>query len=399
MGEQSVPVLLGEVERGTITEMAALVGATRFSRHTLVRSEASGLAQMLNVREGDAFDEGEILVKIDDSDYRVRLQLEEASLLRAQRVLEEMKAGTRPERVARLRAVVQEAEANLREARDDLTRTENLFKQDVQTEAELTRARATAEQAEAQLLAAKASLDEAVSGPRREEILIAEADVAVQQARVDAVQHDIAKTQVVAPYDGVVLELFTDVGNYLESGSNVMQIAPRTEIEAVLEVPDRFIQYLQPGRTFQLTIDAYPGQSFDAEVITFIPLADRQSRNFQLRSRIMVGDKLLASGMFVRARLPVVSRENAILVPDDALTLKNQERLLFVVNDDNTVTQHLVTIGLSSGDRVEIVDPPLEPGTRIVTTGNEVLYPGAKISPAGEGGPGGPPAADEPGAH
>ncbi len=385
--EPVFPVTVAEVERGSITESAPLLGTTRYLRRTVLKSEANGMTLELTVREGDSFTKGQLLAKQDDRDYRVQLAQAQANLQRAARQLEELKAGTRAEVIAQIEATIAEAQAQVRLSDDELKRTKSLFDQKVRTEAELIRAEANKAMAEARLQQAQTRLTEAKNGPREVEIRVAEAEVAVQQARVEAVEHDIRKCTIVAPFDGVVLERFIELGYYLESGENVLEIASREQLEARMEVPDRYIAFLKTGTTFTVTADALPDETFDARIVGFIPLADEQSHNVELRAMVENPGTHLVAGMFVRGNLPVVSRTDTMLIPQNAITLKDEQQVVFRVKDDNSVEQLPVRVGLATAEKAEILDPPLEPGMRLVTTGGELLFPGAKVKPAGAGSP------------
>ena len=140
----------------------------------------------------------------------------------------------------------------------------------------------------------------------------------------------------------------------------------------------RYARHLVPGATFPLRADAFPGDVFSARLLAVVPIADERSRNLQVRAELLAAPAQLVAGMFVRGELSVASREAARLLPVDAVTLREDESVVFTVQDDH-VQLVPVTLGLRSGTHVEVVDPKLAEGTVVVTTGGEVLYPGAKI--------------------
>jgi membrane fusion protein (multidrug efflux system) len=157
-----------------------------------------------------------------------------------------------------------------------------------------------------------------------------------------------------------------------------LQVAASGEREAVLEVPERFARHLAPGGRFPMHADAYPDVEFQGEIIAVVPIADERSRNLRLRASLVDAPEGLIAGMFVRGDLPVVTRSDTALVPVDAVTLRDDKRVVFTVEGD-TVEYVPVRTGLEGDGRIEIVEPLLASGTRVVTTGGEVLYPGAKV--------------------
>jgi multidrug efflux pump subunit AcrA (membrane-fusion protein) len=392
--EPKTPVTVAAVEQGTITETAALVGSTRYVQMATLKSEAEGQIVALELREGQRFKRGDVLLRVDERDPQTAVAEVEAALQKATRVLEDLKAPTRPELVAQLAARVTEAEANVTLAADVLARTERLFAQAIQTEAEQVRARAGKATADAFLAQAKAALDEARNGTRPEEIRIAEADVAVQQARLASAKRQLEKCRLLAPWDGVVLSRHVNLGGYVKLGDNVLTVAATGEVEALLAIPERFVRFLQADTTFTLRADALPEETFPARLAAIVPQADERSRNLQVRCTVENPQGLLLGGMFVRAELPVLTKADALLVPPDAVTLRGDQALLFTVAD-GVVQQHTVRLGLIGKGKVELLEPALAVGTQVVTTGGEVLAPGGKVmvkDPAAAP-PSGPPAA------
>lgn len=392
--EPKTPVTVAAVEQGTITETAALVGSTRYVQAATLKSEAEGQIIALELREGQRFKRGDVLMRVDERDAQTTVVEVEAALQRAQRVLEDLKAPTRSEIVARLAARVTEAEANVTLAADELARTERLFAQAIQPEAELVKSKAAKAIADAALAQARAELDEARNGTRPEEVRIAEADVAVQQARMASAKRQLEKCRLLAPWDGVVLRRHVNLGGYVKLGDDVLAVAATGEVEAMMEIPERFVRFLQADSTFALRADALPGETFAARLVAIVPLADERSRNLRVRCTVDNPAGLLLGGMFVRAELPVVSKADALLIPPDAVTLRGDQALVFTVAED-VVQQHVARLGLVGKGKLELLEPVLPVGTQVVTTGGEVLAPGGKVivkDPAAAS-PSGPPAA------
>ena len=371
-------VTVAPVIAGAITETASLIGSVRWTRQTQVRSEVPCAITEVNVREGDVFAEGDLLVGLDSRDHEIRVKQAQADLERAKRSLEELKAGTRAEILRQLEATVRVHEARLLQADDELQRTRKLFEQNVQTKADMVRAQATRAETVALLDQAKARLEEAESGTRPETIRVAEAQVDVRHAAVLAAELELTKCAVRAPFAGAVLKRFIEAGAYVSDGDPLFEIASIDAREVVLQVPERYARHLAPNTTFPLRADAFPEDVFSAKILAVVPIADERSRNLRLRAEILDAPAQLVAGMFVRGELSVASRIAAKLLPVDAVTLREDEPVVFTVQDDR-VQLVPVRLGLRSREHVELLDSTLAEGTTVVTTGGEVLFPGAKI--------------------
>ena len=380
-------VTVAPVEQGVITETASLLGSLRWVRQTTVKSETAGRVIAVSMREGETFGQDEVLVRIDERDHQIQRQKAEADLRKAMRSLEELKAGTRREVLDRLDAEVQENGAGLMQAEDKLQRAERLFAEGIATKAELVQAQALGAEAEALMNQSKARYEEARNGPRPEAIRVAEAEVDVRQTAVLEAERELEKCVFHAPFAGAILQTFTEVSAYVQVGDPLFEIAATGELEARLEVPERYARHMHPGVRLSLRADAFPESPFTGEVIAIVPIADTRSRNLQLRADLVQAPGGLVAGMFVRGELPVRSSGDATLLPVDAVTLHEDRPVVFAVEGE-TVQRVDVQLGLQGEVMVELLSPALSLGTQVVTTGGEVLFPGAKVQVGGASTPG-----------
>jgi multidrug efflux pump subunit AcrA (membrane-fusion protein) len=397
-------VTLDKLERGPIVEYATLLGAVRWPQRALLKSEITGPVTAAPLREGDRFKAGDMLVTVDVRDYEIRVAQAQADLLRAEKQLAHAKLGTREEVIARIAAEAPEIEARLALARSELARTEVLFKEEVRTQSDLDMARATYAQTQAQLVAHRARLEEAKAPPRVEDIAVAEANVAAAEVAVRAAQRDVDKARIVAPYDGVVIAKSVELGGYVRAGDTLLEIVATDHLEVIVEAPETLMGAMARGVEFRATADALPAVPLTCTIVAVIPEADPQTRNFRLRATVVGGEGLLMAGMFIRATVPVAANDDALLAPLDAVTLQGTRQVVWVArpseDPQNPGLQAFpvpVTLGLTSGDRVEISGDGLAAGDVVITTGGELLQPGgAVMEPPTGGPPGGPPGAAPP---
>jgi RND family efflux transporter MFP subunit len=302
-------------------------------------------------------------------------------------VLGELKAGTRPEEIAQARAVVAGFEARLEYARSRLTRLTRLVERGTSTTDELQDAQTEMRQFEAQLAGAKAALALAEAGPRAEQIAQAAAAVAAQEAQVERIDDQLSKHTIRAPFDGWVVERFTEKGQWVARGGLIARIAELDRVEIEVQVPELLIGSLSAGATVRLDIDAAPNQTWIGTVERVVPQADLLSRSFPvkvtLENRVVDGQPVLRGGLLARAWLPVGKTGLAVVVPKDALVLGAGPPFVYAVETTapgaGTVRPVPVTLGAAVGGAVE-VRGDIAAGQLVVVRGNERLRPGMAVS-------------------
>jgi membrane fusion protein (multidrug efflux system) len=266
-------------------------------------------------------------------------------------------------------ASVQQALVNQARAERDLSaaklkRTEELFQKKFLSAAALDDAKATEEIAAAKLALAQANLD---------------------------------KMTIRAPFAGQIGIRQVSVGDYLKEGVDLVNLEDLSSMKADFRVPEQISGRLAVGQTVQLQSDAFAGASFPAKVVAIDPAVEAAGRSLLLRAELRDVSRRLKPGMFVRVRLVLESRPNAILIPEEALVTAQNRLTVFKVVEGKAVATPVVTGLRSQLDQravVEVVkglaaDDVVVTAGQIKIRGNNV--PVKVAEPAAAKGPGGPP--------
>jgi len=177
-----------------------------------VGAKVMGRVAWIGVEKGDTVTEGQVLVRLEDSEFRAQVNQANANLAAAQARLDRLQSGSRPQEKLKDKAAVLEAEANLKNAEAEYQRTETLYRSGVTSKAELDRALAQRDSARALVEAARQSSQMTDIGPRKEEIRAGEAEVQQMKAAVDYARTQLAATEIKAPVAGTVLERIVERG-------------------------------------------------------------------------------------------------------------------------------------------------------------------------------------------
>jgi len=274
---------------------------------------------------------------------------------------------------------------------------------------------------QAQLAQARAELSIAEANHKRNQELVAQnfisqrsldessAALEVSRAKLSLAQATLQRLQVLAPFDGITGLKQINVGDYLKDGADMVNVE---DIDAVLldfRLPERFQSKIRAGQKAQLTVDALPGRPFSAIIQAVDPLIDANGRSVGVRGCIDNRQQQLRPGMFARVNAVFGSRENALVIPEEAIIPQGGRTFVVkIVPGDKPevkVSERVaVKVGLRLPGKVEILEG-LSAGDTVVTAGHQRLQKDGTavrvvdLSQPGGGRPaGGPPGAGGPGA-
>jgi membrane fusion protein (multidrug efflux system) len=205
----------------------------------------------------------------------------------------------------------------------------------------------------------------------------AEAQLAINRAEVDLARALLAKTRITAPFAGVVGLRKVSVGGYVTPGQDLVNLEDIDPIKVDFPMPERALSAVEVGQPIEVTVDAWPGRTFEGEVYAIDPRIDAQGRSIAIRATIDNQEGLLRPGLFAAVRLITDRRDQAVLIPEQAIfaqagkphvykVVDGVARLAEVELGGRRVGQAEITAGLAAGDVV-------------VTAGQVKLHDGAEV--------------------
>jgi len=355
-----------------------LVGTLRPVRNSEAASEIAGIVKAMPCRQGDRVEEGSLLCKLNDDSLVLRLAEAKARLDALTSRHQELLAGTRQQELRRLKALLDEADAENDRWTFEMERIEQLYQGNDSNAKEYQETRADHRTAERRLIAAQAAYDLAVEGPRKEVIAQAAHEVAEQQAVVDRIASDIDKTSIRAPFTGFIVERYAEVGQWIPAGGRVVELADLATVLARVDVPESALPYLDVGDPVRVKLDALK-RSFEGRIKHVIRQADQSARTFPVEIELDNSGTLLAGGMFVRATVPSGPAGREVAVPQDAVVEREGVTYVAVLlpgsRDGTSAVLTPVTVGAEVGDWIAIRAGNVQEGTAVITRGNEDILP------------------------
>lgn len=322
----STGVKVAEVQKKTIREEIEIVGSVESPRVSMMGSEVEGIVKQVFVEEGDEVRKGQPLIELSNSQLRISL--------------------------AEAEAEKKEAEALWEKAVKEFGRYDKLFKEKVVDEQLVTNSQLEAERGQAA--------------------------VEVKKAKVSLLKDRIKKTTIYSPFDGIVAEKSVEKGAWVKEGEQVFRVFQIKPVWITLPVPEKVVGQISLGTEVEVELDAFPDRFLKAKVIRIIPEANQGSRTYPVRLLLDNKDNRLKIGMMVRGIIPYGEKRKALLIPQDAITVTQGRKNVYVVDKNNKAKLVYVDTGILRKGFIE-VKGDLLPGDKVVTRGGERLRPGMAL--------------------
>lgn len=205
------------------------------------------------------------------------------------------------------------------------------------------------------------------------------AQLEVDQARLSSARTRLAKTVIRAPFTGVAGLRHVSPGEYVQIGQELVSLVQLDPIKLDFRVPESALSRISTGQRVRIAVDAYPGETFEGEVYAISPQLDASGRSVELRATIANPEGRLRPGLFARVELETAARENALLVPEEALWPVGDKQYVYVVEDGTAKLVEVVT-GVRQAGRVEITSG-IDRDDVVITAGQIKIGPGMPVQP------------------
>ena len=238
-------------------------------------------------------------------------------------------------------------------------------------------------QARANMTLAKSKYDRAVdlaksnfiSGQARDE---AESNMKVADAALALAHAKLAKTEIKAPFSGIIGLRQVSLGDYVKEGADLVNLEAVDPLKVDFRVPEVYLKQVRAGQALEISLDAVPGRTYSGRVFAINPLFDAAGRAIVIRAQVSNPDTSLRPGMFARVRLITEERQDAIVVPEQALVPFGSEQYVFKVVDGKAQRVR-VEIGQRGDGRVEIRQG-LAPDDVVIVAGQLKVRDGVAVA-------------------
>jgi HlyD family secretion protein len=388
---RATPIASGSSAGGVVLQAAGYIVA----HHTIsVNSKVTGRIQWIGVEKGDKVKAGQVLVRLEDQEFRAQVEQARGAVDMAKARLDQLLHGSRPEEVEQANANLDEARANVVNAKANLERTKPLVQAGVYSRQQLDDAQAKYDAARQHMQSLEKVSRLVHIGPRQEEIDTARGALVQAEGQLAFAESQLEATQIRAPVTGTILERTAEKGELVtaqfasaaDTGGprgSVVTLADLNDLQVELDISQNDFAKLSPSQKAVLSTDAYPDREYKGAINEIAPMANRAKATVQVKVGILNPDDYLRPEENANVRFladekqtPTVMQSAGAMVPTSALRdAQGKKQVLIAFNgkalarDVKVISQRsdgYVVDGLSGGEDVIVGAPAeLKDGDRI----------------------------------
>jgi HlyD family secretion protein len=348
---------------------SAVLNATGYvvAHHKIqVGSKIAGRVAWIGVEKGDRVKRDQVVVRLEDREYRAQFDQAKSAHEGAQAHLQELERGSRPEEIDRARADVERAQADLQTADAQLKRTQGLVKEGVSPPQLLDDAKGRYDSAKANLAALTKTYELTRQGPRKEQVDNARSEVARAKAAMDYAATILEATEIRVPGNGTILERNVEQGEMVTTSfvgdrgakSFVVTLADLDDLQVELDINQNDFNRISADQSCTVVTDAYPDRVYDCRVDEISPEANRQKATIEVKVKVGKPDDHIRPDMNARVTFlePAATAKNTgieeklYIVPRRAVVDREAGKTVLVVVDGQVQAKPIIVKKEVSGD-------------------------------------------------
>ncbi len=358
--EASIPVKVAKVSRGDLVIKLKSPGEAVTSKKMKISAEVSGVIKSLNIEESKHVREGELLVVLDDEEYRLGLETAKASHLKtlSELLLEKRFAG--PEE-----ARSESDQKKIQKARADYDRDRKLYQDGKMTREAFEKAGKDFEMALIE------------SGEKKEEILAAAKGLTQAEIAVKDAQIKIEKTKIRAPFSGIVCDIKVLAQERVTANQELFTLVNISEIQVRAKVLESEVGKIKVDREADLRFSAYPERVFKGKVKAISPIINPEDKTCSVIVDVSNPAEEIKPGMHAEVEIAAEIYKGRLLVPQEAILVRGGRKLVFAV-EEGLAKWKYIDVGLENENYAEILNGVKE-GESVCIEGHGTLAHDARV--------------------
>ncbi|MGI8837546.1 MAG: efflux RND transporter periplasmic adaptor subunit [Pyrinomonadaceae bacterium] len=341
-------------------------GSLTGDEQTDVAPSIAGKVVAIGVDMGSYVKRGQMIVRLDDVDSKLRVQQQQAQLdqMKASLRQAEEKVGVRPGQTFNLNNIpeVNNAKVALDLAEKNLRRSEKLIESGDVSRSQYDQQKAQRDQL-LQVYEAALSL----ARQNYAAVMTARANVANAESQLNLARRSLSYALVFSPIDGFVAERNADLGEYVSPTTKVATIVRINPLRVRIDIPEQAIPAISIGQSVSVTTSAWPDKNFSGRIARVSPNVTPASRTLTVEAEIENSNGALKPGQFATVRILQSRAQPAVLVPARSVRTESGVSRVFVIRDGH-VQERVVQLGQTEGDLIQIKNGVA--GDELVATSN-----------------------------
>jgi len=319
MGQGPAVVNTAKVTKGIVNPLEEFVGTLNFSKSSSVASQTSGVVTKINFEAGDRVSKGDVLLSIDSEILDAQIQSAQAS--------------------------VSIAEINLKNATKDYNRYKDLIE--------------------------KKSISQKLFDDSFFKYSSSKQNLNVANAKLNELLINKKKKSIVAPFDAVVVEKNIEISEWASAGKVIATLVDTKQVDMIFNLPTSYIYKLDKNENYKISLK---GQEIQSKLYASIAKGDKRTRTFPVKFKADVNSDFLYDGMEVKINLPRSKKQEALMVPRDAVIKRFGKNVVFINNEGKAMMLPVQIIGYTK-DSIAVSAKSLVEGFDVVVKGNERIFP------------------------
>ncbi|GAB6166266.1 efflux RND transporter periplasmic adaptor subunit [Thermostilla marina] len=335
------------------------------------------------IRVGQKVEKGDLLAKIDPTDFEVELNSAKGALARAEAELAKMQAGARPEEIEQLKAAVASAKAAYERAQKDYERDSQLVASRTISQQDFDLTKQRVEQTEAELRQAEEALAIGLRGAREEDIAAKKAEILTLSAAVEATENKLKYCELHAPFSGTITAIYVENFETVQPQQPICRLVDIGHIDFVVDVPESALPLVPYAKELRCKFREIPEKVFPATVTEIGIEPSPITRTYPVKLTVDNSDGLVMPGMtgdlYGTVDLPDEVAKQGFVVPESALLGDGDGNSYVWIVDPETETVRKRKVdprGVATGG-IQIVG--VQKGEIVVTAGVHVLREGQQV--------------------
>ncbi|MBA7496820.1 Macrolide export protein MacA [subsurface metagenome] len=355
-----LPVKVIPAQKSQLIIKLKAPGEAVTSKKINMKADIAGIVKRLKVEESQHVKQGELLVELDDKEYRLELERVEASRLKvlSELLVEKRFAESEEEPPYSNKQIVQKAKEEFEKARE-------LYQKGLISRKDFEEASVQYE------------LDLIESGEKKEEILAASKGLTQAVIEVKRAKINLEKTRILAPFSGIITDIKISPQEHLTSGRELFTLVNISQIQVHVKVLESEIGRIKVGREVVIRFSAYPEKVFKGKVKAISPVINPEDKTCNVIVEVANPEEEIKPGMHAEVEIPAEIHKDRLLIPQEAVLVRAGRKLAFVV-ENGLAKWRYIKVGLENEVYAEVLEGVKE-GEFVIIEGHFTLAHDARV--------------------
>ena len=366
VSESKISVKVAEVIRGELVIKLKSPGEAVTNKRVEMKSETSGKIKNIRVKESQHVKKGELLLEIEDSEYRLDLENNEAvRLQKLSEMLLEKRFGSSEE------AVTEADRQSIDLAQKEYEKASALFKKGLISQNDFEKA---SQQMELVMIESGGKKDEIMSAAKG----LTQAEINVKKSRLT-----LEKTKIRAPFSGIITDVKISPQENVSSGTILFTLVNIDQIQVHAKVLESEIGKMKIGREADLKFSAYPGKVMKGKIMAISPVINPEDKTCKVFITVKNPEEMIKPGMHAEVEIAAEIFKDRLLVPQDAVLIRDNRKLIFAI-EDGIAKWKYIDIGLENEDYAEVLNTDntigeIKEGMKVIVEGHFTIAHDAPV--------------------